>query len=494
MKSVVETLNPTRVRLAVEVPFTELEPSIKSAYKRISGQINIPGFRKGKVPPLAIDQFVGRPVVLEEAINDAIPKLYGDAIKENELQPLGQPELDVSELNDGEDLKFTAEVAIRPKIELPEWEGLEVQVDDVEVDDAKVDERLEALRARFGTLIGVERAAADGDFVQIDLNATADGEPIEGGQASGVSYQIGQGGMVDGLDEAVTGLSAGDTTSFKTELVGTHEGQEVDCEVTVTAVKEQQLPDLDDEFAQLASEFDTLDELKADLREQVLRAARIEQATEARTKVLDALIEKAGEIPVPEEIVSAQVEQHFSDGHGDDDHRSEFEGQFRQNLVQQFVLDELVKAEEVEASQEELTSYVVQQAMQRGIDPNQLAQRLVESGELPAAVSDVRRGKALAMVVEKATVVDASGRPVELARLLEDGTLAGEGSSDDAVPTTADVSSVDFAELDDASDDTAADDVAADDIAADDAATAAEDATGDDEGESDADDAPKSAS
>jgi trigger factor len=448
VKSVVETLNPTRVRLAVEVPFTELEPNIKSAYKRISGQVSIPGFRKGKVPPLAIDQFVGRPVVLEEAINDAIPKLYGDAIRENELQPIGQPELDVSELNDGEELKFTAEVAVKPKIELPEWEGLEVQVDDLEVTDADVDERLDALRARFGTLVGVDRAAADGDFVQIDLNATADGEPVEGGQATGVSYQIGKGGMIDGLDEAVTGLSADESTTFRTTLVGTHEGEEVDVEVTVTAVKEQQLPDLDDEFAQLASEFDTLDELKEDLREQALREARIEQATEARNKVLEALIEKSGEIPVPEEIVQAQVEQHFSDGHGDDDHRSEFEEQFRQNLVQQFVLDELVKGEEIEVSQEELTSYVVQQAMQRRMDPNQLAQRLVENGELPAAMADVRRGKALALVVEKATITDASGQRVELDRLLEDGSLAEEGEAGDAAPA-ADVSSVEFAELDD---------------------------------------------
>ncbi|NEE01500.1 trigger factor [Phytoactinopolyspora halotolerans] len=447
MKSVVETLNPTRVRLAVEVPFTELEPNIKSAYKRISGQVNIPGFRKGKVPPLAIDQFVGRPVVLEEAINDAIPKLYGDAIRENDLQPLGQPELDVSELNDGEELKFTAEVAVRPKIELPEWEGLEVQVDDLEVTDEDVNKRLDDLRARFGTLAGVERPAAEGDFVQIDLNATADGEPIEGGQATGVSYQIGSGGMIEGLDEAVTGLSAGESATFRTTLVGTHEGEEVDCEVTVTGVKEQQLPELDDEFAQLASEFDTLEELTEDLREQALREARIEQATQARNKVLEALIEKAGDVPIPEEIVQAQVEQHFSDGHGDDDHRQEFEKQFRDSLVQQFVLDELVKAEELEASQEELSAYVVQQAMQRRMDPNQLAQRLVENGELPAAAADVRRGKALAMVVEKATVVDASGETVDLDRLLEDGSLVDESEAEGGVEA-ATAGGVEFAEID----------------------------------------------
>lgn len=476
MKSVVETLNPTRVRLAVEVPFAELESNIKSAYQRIAAQVTVPGFRKGKVPPVVIDQRIGRPVVLEEAVNEALPKLYGDAIRENDLQPLGQPEVDISEFNDGEELKFTAEVAVRPKITLPEWEGLEVQVDDAVVEDSDVEERLEALRARFGTLVGVERPAADGDFVQIDLNATADGEPIEGGQATGVSYQIGKGGMIDGLDEAVTGLSAGESTTFRTKLVGTHEGEEVDCEVTVTAVKEQQLPELDDEFAQLASEFDTLEELKADVQEQALRAARIEQAMSARDKVLDLLLEKVGDVPLPDELVQEQVEEHFSDGHGDDDHRAEYEEQFRKNLKSQFVLDELVKAENIEVAQDELSSYIIQQAMQQRMDPNQLAQRIVDQGNLPSVMADVARGKALAQVVEKANVVDASGKRVELDRLREDGTIAEPGE-DDGAQQVGD--SFEFAEIED---DSAAGDQAADADAvegaeaADDAAEVADDA------------------
>ncbi|HEY9408417.1 MAG TPA: trigger factor [Jiangellaceae bacterium] len=451
MKSVVETLNPTRVRLAVEVPFAELEDNIQAAYKRIAAQVTVPGFRKGKIPQLVIDQRIGRTAVLEEAVNEAIPKLYGDAVRDNELQPLGQPEVDVSEFGDGQDLKFSAEVAVRPAISLPEWEGLEVQVDDSEVTADDVTERLDALRSRFATLLGVERAAAEGDFVQIDLNATADGEPVEGGQATGVSYQIGKGGMIDGLDEAVTGLSAGDTTTFRTTLVGTHDGEEVDVEVKVSGVKEQQLPDLDDDFAQLASEFDTLPELEADLREQAERSNRLQQAMAARDKVLEVLLEKAGEVPLPEELVTSQVEEHLADGHGDDDHRAEFEQQFRQNLTSQFVLDELVKAEEIQVSQEELTSYILQQAMQTGSDPNQLAQRLVQDGSLPSVFADVARGKALAMVVEKANVVDASGRPVELALLREDGTLAQPGEEDDEelAAGSAPAGSFEFAELDD---------------------------------------------
>jgi trigger factor len=454
VKSVVETLNPTRVRLAVEVPFTELEPNIKAAYKRIAAQVTVPGFRKGKIPPMVIDQRIGRPVVLEEAVNEAIPKLYSDAVRDNDLQPLGQPDVDVSEFSDGEDLKFTAELNVRPAITLPEWEGLEVQVDDVDVTDDDVTERMDALRARFGTLVGVDRAAAEGDFVQIDLDATADGEPVEGGQASGVSYQVGRGGMIDGLDDAVTGLSAGETATFRSTLVGTHDGEEVDVEVKVHAVKEQQLPDLDDDFAQLASEFDTLDELEADLREQALRSARLSQATAARDAVLEALLEKAGDVPLPEELVKSQVDEHMSDGHGDDDHRSEFEDQFRRNLHTQFVLDEVVKAEEIQVGQEELTAYILQQAMQSGVDPNQLAQNLVQNGNLPAVLADVARGKALALVVEKANVVDASGRPVELARLREDGTLAEPGEDDEGLAA----GSFEFAELDEQSAGEAADD------------------------------------
>ena len=449
MKSVVETLNPTRVKLAVEVPFSELEPSIQSAYKRIAQQVTVPGFRKGRVPPVVIDQRFGRDVVLQEAVNDALPALYGQALQENELRPLGQPEVDVTEFSDGQELKFTAEVDIRPDVTLPAWEGLEVQVDDIEVTDEDVDNQLTALQSRFGTLVGVDRPAAEGDFVVIDLNATQNGEPVEDGQATGISYQIGVGTeMLDGMDAALTGLSAGESTTFKTTLVGTHEGVEVDCEVKVSAVKEQQLPDLDDEFAQLASEFDTLDELRADLRGRAERTKRIQQAVDARDKVLDMLLDAAGEVPLPGGVVTAEIERHFEDGHGDDEHRTEFERDLRKNLKAQFVLDELVKAEEIQVSQEELTSYILERAAQSGIDPNQLAQQYVQSGNLPALMADVARGKALALVVEKANVTDASGNEVALDRLQEDGTIGEPESSVASAPATAVPTGFEFAELD----------------------------------------------
>ncbi len=458
MKSVVETLNPTRVRLAVEVPFAELEPSIASAYKRIAAQVTVPGFRKGKVPPLVIDQRVGRPAVLDEAVNEALPRLYGLAVEENELKPLGRPEVDVTDFADGQELKFTVEVDVRPTVTLPEWEGLHVEVDDVEVGDDDVDAEMASLRSRFGTLVGVDRPAADGDFVMVDLTATKDGEPVEGGQATGVSYQIGSGQLVDGIDDAVTGLSAGGSATFRTTLLGTNAGDEVDCTVTVSAVKEQELPELDDEFAQMASEFDTLDELRADLRERAERVKRLEQAVGARDKTLDKLLEGAGEIPLPEGVIAAQIEEHFTDGHGDDDHRAEFETELRRNLTSQFVLDELVTAEELQVSQEELTSYIIQRAAGTGIDPNQLAQQYVQSGNLPALVADVARGKALALVVEKAEVVDASGRPVELDRLREDGTIGEDDTPGEVGAHGVLPGGIEFAELDELDESLADDD------------------------------------
>jgi trigger factor len=449
VKSVVETLNPTRVKLAVEVPFSELEPSIESAYKKIAKQVTVPGFRKGRVPPVVIDQRFGRAVVLQEAVNDALPGLYGQALQDNELRPLGQPEVDVTDFGDGEELKFTAEVDIRPEITLPEWEGLEVRVDDIELTDEDVDTQLTALQSRFGTLIGVDRPAAESDFVVIDLKAMQDGEVVEDGQATGVSYQIGVGEeMLDGMDAALTGLSAGESTTFKTTLVGTHEGLEVDCEVTVNSVKEQQLPDLDDDFAQLASEFDTLDELRGDLRERAERTKRLQQAVEARDKILDTLLETAGEVPLPDGVVTAEIDRHFEDGHGDDDHRQEFERDMRKNLTAQFVLDELVRAEEIQVSQEELTSYIIDRAAQAGIDPNQLAQQYVQSGNLPALMADVARGKALALVVEKAKVTDASGNEVALDRLQEDGTIGEPESATAGSPASSVPTGFEFAELD----------------------------------------------
>lgn len=448
MKSTAETLGPTRVKLLVEVPFDELKPSLDEAYKRIAGQVTVPGFRKGKVPSRIIDQRFGRGAVLEEAINDALPGLYSQAVDEAEISPLGSPEVEITELEDGDKLTFTAEVDVRPEIALPEWEGVAITVDDISIDEDAVAEQLELLRQRFGTLVPVERAAAVGDHVSIDLAARdADGELIENGQASGLSYEVGSGTMVEGLDEAVTGLSAGETATFTTSLMGAEDGVEAQVDVTVTAVKEQELPELDDEFALLASEFDTLDELRQDVHEQLVRAGRLTQAVEARDKALEHLLETV-EVPIPQGLVTAQIEEHFADGHGDDEHRAEVEEQAVRSLKAQLILDEIVKATQVQVSQEELTEYLISRAQQSGMSPQDFADQMVRSGNVNAVVADVARGKALAVMVERASVSDASGNPVDLVRLQEDGTLADE--AEDEPVADAVTSGVEFAEVVDA--------------------------------------------
>ena len=420
MKSAVETLNPTRVKLSVEVPFEELRPDLDAAYRTIGSQIQVPGFRKGKVPARIIDQRVGRGAVLEEAVNEALPRFYSEAVEESKIRPLGQPEVEITEAPDpaqGGDLKFSVEVDVRPHIDVPDYSTLAVQVDDVQVDEADVEGELTALRQRFGTLVGVDRAAADGDFVSIDLSAEIDGEQIDA--VTGVSYEIGSKTMLDGLDEALVGMSAGETKNFSAPLAGgDREGQQADVTVTVQSVKERELPELDDDFAQLASEFDTLEELTADLRSKAERAKRLEQGVQARDKVLDAMLE-AVEIPVPPALVEAEVHSHLENENRleDDEHRAEVGENATKALQTQFLLDAVVEKEKVSVSQPELVEYLMISAQQYGMTPDQFAQAVDQAGQIQAMVAEVARRKALAVVLEQATVTDASGNPVDLAAL-----------------------------------------------------------------------------
>jgi trigger factor len=424
VKSSVETLDPTRVRLTVEVPFDELKPSLDSAYKRIAAQITIPGFRKGRVPAMVIDQRVGRAAVLEEAVNEYLPQAYSSAVDEHKVKPLGQPDLDVTPVQDGADLTFTAEVDVRPEIELPEYTGIPVTVDDAVVTDADVDTQLTSLQGRFATLTTVERPVAEGDYVSIDLAASHDGEPIEDASATGLSYEVGGGQLLDGLDPAVLGLSAGEGADFQAPLqAGDHTDHDVDVHVTVQSVRERSLPALDDEFAQLASEFDTLDELKDDLRRRLASVKRLSQGVQARDKVLEALLSRV-DVPLPDRLIQAQVSEHFDDGHGDDDHRAEFEKQARESLVAQFVLDEIAGKESLSVGEGELSEYIVRNAPRYGLSPDDFANQIVAAGQVPAVIGEVVRAKALAFVLEHATVTDESGEPVDLEALRNDPTLA----------------------------------------------------------------------
>jgi trigger factor len=415
VKSTVETLSPTRVRLTIDVAYDEMSGHLSEAYKKIASQINVPGFRKGKVPPAMIDQRVGRGTVLDEAINQALPDFYSQAAREHEVLVIGRPEVDIKEFIDKEKLSFTVEVNVRPDVVLPDFSKITIDVDDSKVFEVDIDEQVEALRVRFGTLTTVDRAAAIGDFVTIDLSARINGEEVDGGTAAGMSYEVGTNRMIDGLDDALVGLKANDVKVFETQLVGMEEGQKGDVEVRVQAVKERELPPLDDAFATLASEFDTLVELREDFRERLGKVKKLEQGAQARDRLVEKLLADI-EIPVPEEFITAEVDEHLK-GEGrmeDAVHRAEVEEQVRSSLRSDFLLDAVVKAESVEVTEIELTEYLVRTSSRYGMAPEQFAQELSKAGQISQLVAEVGRAKALAGVLGRVTVTDASGNAVDL--------------------------------------------------------------------------------
>jgi len=453
VKTAVEELSPTRVRLSVEVSFEELKPSLDKAYREVSRQVRIPGFRPGRVPPQVIDMRVGRGAVLSEAVNDALPELYSKAVQEAEVFTLGQPDVDITQLEDGKELTFTAEVEVRPKFELPDLSELSVTVENAEVTPDDVEEYLSSLRERFASLKTAQRPAEDGDYVTIDLSASVDGEPIEDAQASGLSYEIGSGTMLEGLDEALAGMSAGDSSTFTSELAGGDAaGQQADVTVTVQSVKVKELPELDDDFAQLASEFDTLGELRADTRGQLERVKRLRQATQARDRAVDALVDSV-DIPLPEKYVEHEME-HARESVDNQlaqlrmpladylESREQTEEEFNAELLEQsqravkvgFILDEVSRTEELSVNQAELSYFVADQAQRMGVGPEVLARQLSESGQLGTAVTEVLRGKAATLVVERVKVTDEAGREVDVKAEIEalnsdvDGMLAAQAA------------------------------------------------------------------
>jgi len=455
VKTAVEELSPTRVRLSVEVSFEELKPSLDKAYREVSRQVRIPGFRPGRVPPQVIDMRVGRGAVLSEAVNDALPELYSKAVQEAEVFTLGQPDVDITQLEDGKELTFTAEVEVRPKFELPDLSGLSVTVDNSEVTPDDVEEYLSSLRERFASLKTAQRPAEDGDYVTIDLSASVDGEPIEDAQASGLSYEIGSGTMLEGLDEALAGMSAGDSATFTSELAGGDAaGQQADVTVTVQSVKVKELPELDDDFAQLASEFDTLGELRADTRRQLERVKKMRQATQARDRSVDALVDSV-DIPLPEKYVEHEME-HARESVDNQlaqmrmpladylESREQTEEEFETELLEQsqravkvgFVLDEVARTEDLSVNQAELSYFVADQAQRMGVGPEVLARQLSESGQIGVAVTEVLRGKAATLVAERVKVTDEAGHDVDVKAEIEalnsdvDSMLAAQAAAE----------------------------------------------------------------
>ena len=418
MKSALETLSPTRVKLTIEAPFGDLTDHFAKAYKEIAGKVTIPGFRKGKVPTHLIDQRVGRAAILDEAINIAIPALYMEAAREHEVRVIGRPEVDITELVDNEKLAFTIEVDVRPKLDLPSLEGIKLTVDPVEVSEKDIDEQVEALRIRFGTLTTVEKTVESGDFVSIDLIARIDGKEVDGGSANNLSYEVGTDRMIPGLDAALVGLNATESKIFKSELYGTEVGQLADVEVKLNSVKHRELPPLDDSFAELASEFDTRAQLRDDVKSRLERLKSLEQGTQARDKLLEYLLENTN-VPLPEKYIEAEVNAHLEpEGRLEDAaHRVEVESDVRKSLTNNFLLDSIVDAEKVDVSEAELTEFIIRSAMRYGMPPEQFAQEVAQAGQISSLVADVARTKALAVILEQCKVVDTKGKAVDLEAL-----------------------------------------------------------------------------
>jgi trigger factor len=449
VKSTVETLSSTRVRLDIEVPFAELEPSVKKAYRDIGAQVTIPGFRRGKVPAAVIDQRVGREAILSEAVQGAIPEQLVAALRQHEVRTLGRPDVQITEFADGQPLKFTAEVDVRPELTLPELSTIEVEVDAIKVTDEDVDQQLDGLRQRFATLKTVERTAQRGDFVQIDLEATVDGEEVPGGTASNLSHEVGSNQLLPGLDDTVAGMAAGESATFTTKLVaGDYAGRDADVAVTVRTVKERELPALDDDFAQMASEFDALDELRADLRTRLERVRRVEQLYAARDKALEALVERA-DVPAPEGVVrdeadsrrQAMVDQLERMGATLEDYlesESKTEEQLDTELREsaekaikiQLVLDAIADADEIQVSDDDYGMEVVQRATRAGVAPKEYYDQIVRAGMAASVYTDVRRNKAMGRVLDRVTITDTEGVRISTEALRAGDQLEADAEDD----------------------------------------------------------------
>jgi trigger factor len=467
VKTDVEELSPTRVRLSVEVPFDELKPNLDKVYRDIAQQVRIPGFRPGRVPPPVIDRRIGRDYVLSQAVNDAIPGLYDKAVAENEIQALGTPEVDISNLDDGKELTFTIEVDIRPEFELPDLASLSVEVDGTLVTPDEVEEYLSSLQERFASLKGVQRPVENGDFVSVDLSATVGGKPVEDAQASGLSYPVGSGSMLDGLDEALVGMSAGDTATFHTELAGgEYAGQEADVTVTVHSVKVKELPGLDDDFAQLASEFDTLGEFRANTRSQLERTKSFQQVMQARDRALEALL-NAVDIPLPEGVVKSEIEQSkesaleqlkragvdldsylTTTNQTAEQYDADVADRARRAVKVSLVLDKLARSEEITVTPEEMSVYVARQAEQMGVAPERLAQQLTQNNQLTYVAAEVLRGKAMNVIAEQVKVTDPNGEVVDVKSLLEARDTDDDDAEDAEDATDADSDVDDAAQSD----------------------------------------------
>ena len=432
MKSSVEKLSDTRVKLTVNVPFDELKGEFDKAYQAIAQQVTIPGFRRGKAPRQLIDARFGRGPVLEQVVNDMLPSRYEQAVKEADVKPIGQPEVDITEIEDGDHVEFTAEVDVQPEIEVPDFSALEVTVPALEVSDEDVDEALDELRGRFSELKNTKRKMKTGDIAVIDIKATVDGEEIPEAAAEGINYEIGKGDLIDGLDTALRGMKTDEDNEFTTTFKsGKYADKEATVNVHVQQSKERKLPDLDEEFVQMASEFDTVDELRDATRKQVEDSKKTGQAAAIRDETLKKVLAET-EFELPQTVVDAQVDAQRHQLLGQLAHdeaalnsvleaqgttREKFDAEQRENAEEavrtQLFLDALAEQEQPEVSQQELTEHIMFTAQCYGMDPNEFVQQISQSGQIGNLFADVRRGKALAAAICRVKVTDDAGNSVD---------------------------------------------------------------------------------
>lgn len=450
MKSSVEKLSATSVKLTVTVPFDELTHEIDQAYAAIAQQVTIPGFRKGKAPRQLIDARFGRGPILEQVVNDMLPSRYQQAVVENELTPLGQPEIEVTRIEDKELVEFVASLDVAPEITLPDFSEVSVTVPTLEVSDDAIDEEIEHLRVRFAELKDKKegKPLKKGNFALIDVVAEVDGERYEDACAEGISYELGSEELYEGLDDALTGLSAGEDTEFETTLATDERGTvPATLKVHVEAVKKRVLPEVDEEFVQLASEFDTVEELREGTRKDLTEKRKQEQATALRDKVLESVLEDTS-FELPERIVEQQVRNQLQQllgqmandestlnyvleqqGTSREDFDAEQRSAAEKAVRTQLFLDALAEQEQPEVSRDDMAEHIMYTAMSYGMDPNQFVEQVTRSGQIASLAADVRRGKALAAAICRVSATDEDGAEIDPREYFGEET-EGSGSED----------------------------------------------------------------
>ncbi|MER0093035.1 trigger factor [Corynebacterium sp. KPL2838] len=450
MKTTVDKLSDTRVKLTVNVPFAELDQEIDQAYAAIAQQVSIPGFRKGKAPRQLIDARFGRGPILEQVVNDMLPSRYEQAVQSEDLKVIGQPDVDISKIEDKDFVEFTAEVDVRPEFEVPDFSEISVTVPAIKAGEEDVDKALEDLAERFGELKDTKRKMKTGDYAIIDITAEVDGEKIEDASTEGLSYSIGDDNLIKGLDTALRGMKTGEDNEFTSTIQsGEHKDEEATFKVHVQQTKERKLPDMDDEFAQMASEYDTIEELREATKTEVEESKKAEQAGQIRDEVLKAALADV-DFELPQSVVDEQAHAQLHQILGQLAHdekalaqlleaqgtsREEFDKQTREQAEEsvrtQIFLDAVAEKEEPEVSQQELSDHILFTAQSYGMDPNQFIQQLQSNGQIANLFSDVRRGKALAAAICRTTVKDEEGNDVDVEQYF------GEADEDENEATDA---------------------------------------------------------